>query len=114
MPTLSSVPEEKKLEEILAAIYITGTENGLGKTITDTSEIVHRKEAFIKANPVCKEAVALINQQIKGVLDELEKSLIHIDEHICRFNDGEQTCDCYKEADDITRAAIQKIRSRYE
>lgn len=101
MPTLSSVPEEKKMEEMLAAIYLAGTENGLGKTITDTSEIMHRKEAFIKANPACKEAVALINQQIKSVLDELEGEADSI-----LFSHGTKFA--------VPLSTIQKIRSRYE
>ena len=99
MPTLSSVPEEKKLEEILAAVYNAGSENGLGKKITDPSEIMHRKEAFIKANPVCKEAIALINQQIKSVFDELESEL----------DDGKNS-----HSMKVISSAIQKIRSRYE
>lgn len=99
MPTLSSMPEGKKMEEILAAVYLAGTENGLGKRITDTSEIMHRKEAFIKANPVCKEAVALINQQIKSVLDELEKESYDLPNEHGRF---------------LSYSTIQKIRSRYE
>jgi len=106
MSTLSSVPEEKKLEEILAAVYNAGSENGLGKKITDPSEIMHRKEAFIKANPVCKEAIALINQQIKSVLDELE-------------GEAEAFERTSKKRDGLTHFAvplstIQKIRSRYE
>jgi len=99
MPTLSSVPEEEKLKEILAAVYLAGTENGLGKIITDTSEIMHRKEAFIKANPVCKEAVALINQRIKSVLDEL----------VGELDDGKNS-----HSMKVISSTIQKIRSRYE
>ena len=54
----------KTLDEILAAIYLAGTENGLGRKITDTDEIMHRKEAFIKTNPANVEAKQLILQWI--------------------------------------------------
>ena len=54
----------KILDEILAAIYLAGTENGLGRKITDTDEIMHRKEAFIKTNPANVEAKQLILQWI--------------------------------------------------
>ena len=54
------------------------------------------------------------DRQKLELLDRLERSLVHIDEHICRFNDGEQTCDCYKEADDIARNAIQAERNKLQ
>ena len=52
------------------------------------------------------------NKQVGVVLDRLEKCLVHVDEHICRFNDGEQVCDCYLEADKITRGAIEAERNK--
>ena len=58
----------KTLDDILAAIYLAGTENGLGKQITDSDEIMHRKEAFIKANPANVEAQQLILQWVADYL----------------------------------------------
>lgn len=52
----------KTIEEVLAAVYLAGTENGLGWRLSDPKEIMHRKEAFIKSNPVCKEALAVIGE----------------------------------------------------
>lgn len=57
------------IEDVLAAVYLAGTTNGLGRDITDPKEIMHRKEAFTKGNPVCKEAKSLIME----LLDESKK-----------------------------------------
>lgn len=57
--------------EALAAVYLAGTENGLGKQLIDANEIAHRKEAFIKANPVCKDALKAIEaEKLKARLEE--------------------------------------------
>lgn len=49
--------------DVLAATYLAGVSSGAGRDITDWDEIMHRREAFIKSNPVCadaKEKLALI------------------------------------------------------
>ena len=59
--------------EALAAVYLAGTENGLGKQLIDANEIAHRKEAFIKANPVCKDALKAIEaEKLKAQMEVLE------------------------------------------
>ena len=67
---------DEQISDILAAIYLAGTENGLGRQLTDHAEIMHRKEAFINANPASTEAKRAIidwhNKQIEEVLDRLE------------------------------------------
>ena len=34
----------EQISDILAALYLAGTENGLGRQLTDPAEIMHRKE----------------------------------------------------------------------
>ena len=48
--------KEINMNEIFAAVYLAGVENGLGRRIDDLAEIRHRKEGFIKGNPACYEA----------------------------------------------------------
>ena len=69
----------KMLDEILAAIYLAGTENGLGKQITEPNEIMHRKEAFIKANPANVEAQQLILQWAADYLIGKDESQVRPD-----------------------------------
>lgn len=75
------------LDEIAAAVYLAGIENGLGRQLTDSKEIMHRKEAFINNNPVCKEArqgfkAAMLEAENKkykeGFIDGEIKALAHI------------------------------------
>ena len=56
--------EYNYLDRILAAVYLAGVENGLGRRLTDPEEINHRREAFIKSNPACKEARDLITGKV--------------------------------------------------
>ena len=55
----------KTLDEILASVYIAGVSGGLHRDITDPGEIRHRREGFIKANPVNKDAKQAILAAIK-------------------------------------------------
>ena len=68
---------DEQISDILAAIYLAGTENGLGRQLTDPAEIMHRKEAFINANPASTEAKQALldwhNEQIaKARLNEAQ------------------------------------------
>ena len=88
MPTLSSVPEEELRNKIDTAIQdhlIIGVDSG---------QAYFRETDFVIDN-----IVALINQQIKSVLDELESEL----------DDGKNS-----HSMKVISSAIQKIRSRYE
>lgn len=49
---------------------------------------VERMEEFVEN---------LLLAQKEGFRREIEGTKV-LKEHICRFNDGEQTCDCYNEA----------------
>ena len=60
---------DEQMDEILAAIYLAGTENGLSRTLTDRAEIMHRKEAFIKSNPANSEA----KQQLLALIEQRER-----------------------------------------
>ena len=64
------------LDDVLSAVYLAGTENGLSRRITDPEEIMRRKEAFIKGNRVSDEAKQALldwhNKQVEAVLDRLE------------------------------------------
>lgn len=53
------------LEEVLSAVYLAGTENGLGREIRDSEEIQHRKEAFIKGNAVSRDSKQAILQHFQ-------------------------------------------------
>lgn len=64
----SSKDLDKQIDEILAAIYLAGTENGLSRMLTDPAEIMHRKEAFIKSNPANTEA----KQQLLALIEQRE------------------------------------------
>ena len=59
----------ERLDDVLSAVYLAGTENGLGRRITDAQEIMHRKEAFIKGNPASKEAKQALTSLIKELLE---------------------------------------------
>lgn len=88
MSTLSSVPEEELRNKIDAAIQdhlIIGVDSG--------------QAYFQETDFVIDNIVALINQQIKSVLDELESEL----------DDGKNS-----HSMKVISSAIQKIRSRYE
>lgn len=88
MPTLSSVPEEELRNKIDAAIQdhlIIGVDSG--------------QAYFQETDFVIDNIVALINQQIKSVFDELESEL----------DDGKNS-----HSIKVISSAIQKIRSRYE
>lgn len=60
----------KTVEDVLTAIYLAGTENGLGRQLTEKGEIMHRKEAFVKVNPACIEALEaiedIVSEQVIG------------------------------------------------
>lgn len=60
----------KRLDDVLSAVYLAGTENGLGRSLTDTKEIMHRKEAFIKGNRVSDEAKQAITSLTKELVME--------------------------------------------
>ena len=88
MSTLSSVPEEELRNKIDAAIQdhlIIGVDSG--------------QAYFQETDFVIDNIVALINQQIKSVFDELESEL----------DDGKNS-----HSIKVISSAIQKIRSRYE
>ena len=74
---------DEQISDILAAIYLAGTENGLGRQLTDPAEIMHRKEAFINANPASTEAKQAIldwhNKQIEAELEALREEVKHED-----------------------------------
>ncbi len=77
----------ERLDDVLSAVYLAGTENGLGKRLTDAEEIMHRKEAFIKGNPASDEAKQYLldwhKKQVEEVLDRLEReSFAAADEQI--------------------------------
>lgn len=63
---------DQRIRETLAAIYLLGISNGLHRDISDPGEIVHRREAFIKANPACTEATT----QLKQLFAERETELL--------------------------------------
>ena len=63
--TLSTV------DEIFAVIYIVGISSGLHREITDADEINHRKEAFIKANPLNIDAKAQLRTLVEKFAEEL-------------------------------------------
>ncbi len=88
MPTLSSVPEEELRNKIDAAIQdhlIIGVDSG--------------QAYFQETDFVIDNIVALINQQIKSVFDELESEL----------DDGKNS-----HSMKVISSTIQKRRSRYE
>ena len=88
MSTLSSVPEEELRNKIDAAIQdhlIIGVDSG--------------QAYFQETDFVIDSIVALINQQIKSVFDELESEL----------DDGKNS-----HSIKVISSAIQKIRSRYD
>lgn len=88
MPTLSSEQEEELRNKIDTAIQdhlIIGVDSG---------QAYFRETDFVIDN-----IVALINQQIKSVFDELESEL----------DDGKNS-----HSMKVISSAIQKIRSRYE
>ncbi len=88
MSTLSSVPEEELRNKIDAAIQdhlIIGVDSG--------------QAYFQETDFVIDNIVALINQQIKSVFDELESEL----------DDGKNS-----HSMKVISSTIQKIRSRYE
>ena len=60
----------ERLDEVLSAVYLAGTENGLGRTLTNAEEIMHRKEAFIKGNNASEEAKQAINSLTKELVAE--------------------------------------------
>ena len=60
----------ERLDDVLSAVYLAGTENGLGRSLTDTKEIMHRKEAFIKGNRVSDEAKQAITSLTKELVAE--------------------------------------------
>lgn len=88
MPTLSSEQEEELRNKIDTAIQdhlIIGVDSG--------------QAYFQETDFVIDNIVALINQQIKSVFDELESEL----------DDGKNS-----HSIKVISSAIQKIRSRYE
>ena len=87
MPTLSSEQEElrNKIDTAIQDHLIIGVDSG---------QAYFRETDFVIDN-----IVALINQQIKSVLDELESEL----------DDGKNS-----HSMKVISSAIQKIRSRYE
>ena len=80
----------ERLDDVLSAVYLAGTENGLGRSLTDTKEIMHRKEAFIKGNRVSDEAKQAITSLTKELVAEAkpinEQGEIDIDAPA--YNDG--------------------------
>lgn len=60
----------ERLDEVLSAVYLAGTENGLSRRLTDAEEIMHRKKAFINGNPASKEAKAVLTSLIKELVAE--------------------------------------------
>ena len=67
---------EVKIVELLSAVYLAGTENGLNRTISDPVEIIHRREAFIENNPVRKEASKILLE----LFEEYAKEIIGEDD----------------------------------
>lgn len=60
----------ERFDDVLAAVYLAGTENGLSRRLTDAEEIMHRKEAFINGNHVSKEAKQAITSLVKELVAE--------------------------------------------
>lgn len=67
------------LDEVLAAVYIAGVSGGLHRDIKDPEEFNHRKEGFLKANPLSREATAILTHKMAevemGVLTEILESI---------------------------------------
>ena len=70
----------ERLDDVLSAVYLAGTENGLGRSLTDTKEIMHRKEAFIKGNRVSDEAKQTIASLIKELVAEAKPEKLSPDQ----------------------------------
>ena len=68
---LVSRPTEysERIYELLAATYLAGTENGLGRQIKDPDEINHRKEAYINNNAASKEVHTAILNATRELVD---------------------------------------------
>ena len=60
----------ERLDDVLSAVYLAGTENGLSRSLTDAEEIMHRKEAFIKGNRVSDEAKQALTSLTKELVAE--------------------------------------------
>lgn len=60
----------EKLDDLLAAVYLAGTENGLSRRLTDAEEIMHRKKAFINGNHASKEAKQALTSLIREMVAE--------------------------------------------
>lgn len=65
---LGTGKDNERLDDVLSAVYLAGTENGLSRRLTDAEEIMHRKEAFIRGNPASKEAKQAITSLIKELV----------------------------------------------
>ena len=80
----------ERLDDVLSAVYLAGTENGLGRSLTDTKEIMHRKEAFIKGNRVSDEAKQALTSLIKELVAEAKpyNKQGEIDIDSPAYNDG--------------------------
>ena len=64
--------KEINMKDIFAAVYLAGIENGLGRRIADPAEILHRKEGFIKSNPVCYDATQATIRYFENLIGDDE------------------------------------------
>lgn len=130
MPTLSSVEEEQLLMKLTVylSFYVEARDNksveGMSKFMYKILDMITEaygdgfkaasKGAFSTQQALKKDYKALINQQIKSVLDELEGELKDYKPHrIGMHSDdwgGSSDNPCLCEL----ASTIQKIRSRYE
>lgn len=77
----------ERLDEVLSAVYLAGTENGLGRRITNCEEIMHRKNAFINGNHASDEAKQAILRWVEDEVigeDELDNGYDKIIERMIK------------------------------
>jgi hypothetical protein len=64
------------LDSLLFAVYAAGIENGQGRAISSDFELLHRREAFINNNPVCRDTKqAILHWVNTEVLDAARKCI---------------------------------------
>lgn len=78
---------KERLDDVLSAVYLAGIENGLGRRITDSEEIMHRKNAFINGNHASDEAKQAILRWVEDEVigeDELDNGYDKIIERMIK------------------------------
>ena len=101
----------ERLDDVLSAVYLAGTENGLSRRITDPEEIMLRKEAFIKGNRnrFSDEAKQALTSLIKELVAEAKPTNYtpkghHPDACLNHEKYTSACCGCQKQ-----RARLQEI-----